>query len=147
MKIWYDACTGKHMRYGSAISQRLRKKGHKIIFTTRKHPDTIHLARILGEKPVIVGEYKPSSLADRLEENSNTRRELSSSLSAKLEVLYSPTITGFSPSICARGIVSGCLLVVKIILCPFFRSRLLIAEPYRICLPVHASYHILMMSP
>ncbi len=77
MRIWYDACTGKHMRYGSAISQRLRKKGHKIIFTTRKHPDTIPLARILGEKPVIVGEYKPSSLADRLEESSRRVLEFS----------------------------------------------------------------------
>jgi len=77
MKIWYDACTGKHMRYGSAISQRLRKKGHKIIFTTRKHPDTIPLAQILGETPVIVGEYKPSSLADRLEESSRRVLEFS----------------------------------------------------------------------
>ena len=77
MRIWYDACTGKHMRYGSAISQRLRKKGHKIIFTTRKHPDTIPLAQILGEKPVIVGEYKPSSLADRLEESSRRVLEFS----------------------------------------------------------------------
>lgn len=74
MRIWYDACTGKHVRYGSAISQRLRKKGHKIIFTTRKHPDTIPLAKLLGEKPVVVGEYKPSNLADRLEES--TRRVL-----------------------------------------------------------------------
>ena len=77
MRIWYDACTGKHIRYGSAISQRLRKKGHKIIFTTRKHPDTIPLAQILGEKPVIVGEYKPSSLADRLEESSRRVLEFS----------------------------------------------------------------------
>jgi len=77
MRIWYDACTGKHIRYGSAISQRLRKKGHKIIFTTRKHPDTIPLAQILGEKPVIVGEYKTSSLADRLEESSRRVLEFS----------------------------------------------------------------------
>lgn len=69
MKIWYDACTGKHIRYGSAISQQLRKKGHQIIFTARKHPDTISLARILGEDPIIVGKYKPSSLSTRLEES------------------------------------------------------------------------------
>lgn len=77
MRIWYDACTGKHMQYGSAISKRLRKKGHKIIFTTRKHPDTIPLAQILGEKPVIVGEYKTASLADRLEESSRRVLEFS----------------------------------------------------------------------
>ena len=77
MRIWYDACTGKHIRYGSVISQRLRKKGHKIIFTTRKHPDTIPLAQLLGEKPVVVGEYKPSNLADRLEESSRRVLEFS----------------------------------------------------------------------
>lgn len=71
MRIWYDACTGKHLRYGSAICKRLKKKGHKIIFTTRKHPDTIPIARLLGEDPIVIGEYKPSSLSDRLEESSN----------------------------------------------------------------------------
>jgi hypothetical protein len=69
MRIWYDACTGKHVRYASAISKRLRKKGHEIIFTTRRHPDTIPLAKILGEKPTVVGEYNPSSLSSRLEES------------------------------------------------------------------------------
>lgn len=77
MRIWYDACTGKHIRYGSAISQRLRKKGHKIVFTTRKHPDTTPLARILGEDPIVVGEYKPSSLSHRLEESSKRIIEFS----------------------------------------------------------------------
>ena len=77
MKIWYDACTGKHIRFGSAIIQRLRKKGHQIVFTTRKHPDTIPLAQILGEKPIVIGEYKPSNLSDRLEESSKRILEFS----------------------------------------------------------------------
>ena len=77
MRIWYDACTGKHIRYGSAITQQLRKKGHQIIFTARKHPDTIPLARILGENPRIVGEYKPSSLSTRLEESAKRVIEFS----------------------------------------------------------------------
>ena len=77
MRIWYDACTGKHIRYGSVICQCLRKKGHQIIFTTRKHPDTIPLARILGEVPTVVGEYKPSSLYSRLEESSKRIIEFS----------------------------------------------------------------------
>ena len=62
MKIWYDACTGKHMRYGAAIAKRLRKSGHEVIFTTREHPDTLALARILGENPIVVGKYSPQSL-------------------------------------------------------------------------------------
>jgi predicted glycosyltransferase len=70
MRIWYDACTGKHLRYGSAICKRLKKNGHQIIFTTRKHPDTIPIARLLDEEPIVVGEYKPYSLFDRLEESS-----------------------------------------------------------------------------
>jgi hypothetical protein len=69
MKIWYDACTGKQVRYAIAIAQRLRKSGHEFVFTTREHPDTVPLAKILGEKPIVVGKYKPSTLASRLEES------------------------------------------------------------------------------
>lgn len=69
MKIWYDACTGKQVRYATAIAERLRKSGHEFIFTTREHPDTIPLAKILGEKPIVVGKYNPSTLISRLEES------------------------------------------------------------------------------
>ena len=69
MKIWYDACTGKHIRYGAAIAQRLRKLGHEVILTTRKHPDTLRLAEFLNEKPVVLGEYAPASKLTRLRES------------------------------------------------------------------------------
>jgi predicted glycosyltransferase len=69
MKIWYDACTGKHIRYGAVIGRRLRKLGHEFIFTTREHPDTIALAKIMDEKPFVVGKYNPSTLTSRLEES------------------------------------------------------------------------------
>lgn len=69
MRIWYDACTGKQVRYATAIAQRLRKSGHEFVFTTREHPDTIPLAQILGEKPIVVGKYNPSTLTSRLEES------------------------------------------------------------------------------
>lgn len=71
MRVWYDACTGKHMRYGAAIAKCLRKSGHEVILTTREHPDTLALARILGEKPTVVGKYQPSTLSSRLEESAN----------------------------------------------------------------------------
>ena len=71
MRIWYDACTGKHVRYGAAIAKRLRQSGHEVIFTTREHPDTLALAHILGEKPTVVGKYQPSTLSSRLEESAN----------------------------------------------------------------------------
>jgi uncharacterized protein len=69
MKVWYDACTGKHTRYGAAIGKRLRAAGHEFVFTTREHPDTVALARILGEKPIVVGKYDPSTLTSRLKES------------------------------------------------------------------------------
>jgi len=71
VRVWYDACTGKQIRYGAAIAERLRKSGHEVIFTTREHPDTLALARIIGENPIVVGKYSPTSLFSRLEESAN----------------------------------------------------------------------------
>jgi predicted glycosyltransferase len=69
VRIWYDACTGKHIRYGAAIAKRLRKSGHEVIFTTREHPDTLALACVIGENPIVVGKYSPATLFSRLEES------------------------------------------------------------------------------
>lgn len=76
MRVWYDACTGKHVRYGSAIAKHFRKAGHEIIFTTREHPDTTALARMLGENPIVVGKYSPTTLLSRLEESANRTIQL-----------------------------------------------------------------------
>ncbi|MEM4474118.1 MAG: DUF354 domain-containing protein, partial [Candidatus Bathyarchaeia archaeon] len=62
MKVWYDACTGKHVRYGVAISRRLREAGHEVILTAREHPDITPLADFLNEKFIFVGRYNPTSL-------------------------------------------------------------------------------------
>ena len=69
MKIWYDAGTGKHIRYGTALGKRLRRLGHEVILTTRKHPDTLSLARFLGEKPIVVGKYSTASKSAKLKES------------------------------------------------------------------------------
>lgn len=74
MRIWYDACTGKHVRYGSAIAKKLRKNGHEMILTTRKHPDTLPMIKYLGEEFLPVGKYDPQSLYTRLKEG--LRRQL-----------------------------------------------------------------------
>jgi predicted glycosyltransferase len=71
VKIWYDACTGKHVRYGAAVAKRLREAGHEVIFTTREHPDTVALARVVGEKPIVIGKYRPATLHSRLEASAN----------------------------------------------------------------------------
>ena len=77
MKVWYDACTGKHMRYGVALARRLRKSGHEVILTTREHLDTLGLAKKLGENPIVVGKYNPASLSTRLEESTNRMLQFS----------------------------------------------------------------------
>ena len=75
MKVWYDAGTGKQVRYGAAIAKRLRQNGHDMILTTRKHPDTLPVAKFLGENFTVVGKYNPKSLLTRLK--SGTLRQLS----------------------------------------------------------------------
>jgi predicted glycosyltransferase len=75
MKIWYDAGTGKHVRYGAAIAKRLRENGHDIVLTTRRHPDTLPIAEFLGERFIVVGRYYPKSLLTRLK--NGTLRQLS----------------------------------------------------------------------
>jgi predicted glycosyltransferase len=67
MRIWYDACTGKQMRYGNALAKRLRSLGHEVVLTTREHPDTLGVADVVGEEPIVVGKYDPASLFSRLE--------------------------------------------------------------------------------
>jgi len=74
MRIWYDACTGKHVRYAVAVARKLKRRGHEVILTTRTHPDTTALAKTLGENFVVVGKYDPTSAYTRLLEG--TRRQL-----------------------------------------------------------------------
>ncbi len=69
MRVWYDACTGKQVRYAVAIARKMRASGHEFVFTTREHPDTVPLAKVLGEAPVVVGRYAPTTLSRRLEES------------------------------------------------------------------------------
>ena len=74
MKVWYDALTGKQVRYGTAIAKHLRTKGHKVILTTRKHPDTVSVANFLEEDFTVIGQYNPKSLLTRLQ--SGAKRQL-----------------------------------------------------------------------
>jgi hypothetical protein len=75
MKVWYDALTGKQVRYSVAIAKHLRALGHEVLLTTRRHPDTLSLAQFLNEKFTVVGRYDPKSLLTRLREGA--RRQLS----------------------------------------------------------------------
>ena len=69
MKVWYDAGTGKQVRYAVAVARHLRSLGHEVTLTTRKHPDTLPMAEFLEEKFIVVGRYNPKSLMTRLKES------------------------------------------------------------------------------
>ena len=77
MRIWYDAFTGKHIRYGAAVAKRFRQLGHEVILTTRKHPDTVELAKILKEEFLVIGDYDPTSLRTRLQASLKRMLQLS----------------------------------------------------------------------
>lgn len=74
MKVWYDALSGKQVRYSVAIAKRLRALNHDVVLTTRRHPDTLSVARFLNEEFTVVGRYDPRSLLARLREGA--RRQL-----------------------------------------------------------------------
>jgi len=74
INVWYDAFTGKQVRYGAAIAKHLRNSGKNVLLTTRKHPDTLSLAEFLKEEIIVVGRYDPTSLLTRLREG--VKREL-----------------------------------------------------------------------
>jgi len=76
VRIWYDACTGKQVRYGVAIAKRLRQLGYEVILTTREHPDTLSVAKALNEKFIIIGKYSPTSLFTRLQESTQRMLEM-----------------------------------------------------------------------
>lgn len=57
------------MRYGVAVAQQLRALKHEVTLTTREHPDTLALSKMLGEKPEVVGKYSPTSAYSRLKES------------------------------------------------------------------------------
>jgi predicted glycosyltransferase len=76
VRIWYDACTGKQVRYGVTIAKRLRQLGHEVILTTREHPDTLPIAKALNEKFITIGKYNPASLLARLQESMQRMLEM-----------------------------------------------------------------------
>lgn len=77
MNIWYDALTGKHVRYGTALANRFRQQGHDVTLTTRKHPDTVELAKTLKEEFLVIGDYDPTSLHTRLDSSLERMLKLS----------------------------------------------------------------------
>jgi len=85
MRVWLDACTGKHVRYATAIARALRARGHEVILTTREHPDTLALAEALGEEFLVVGRYVPHSRVGKLMASVERERELARIFSSEDE--------------------------------------------------------------
>jgi len=80
LRAWLDACTGKHIRYATAIARELRARGHEVLLTTREHPDTLALARLLGEEFRPVGRYVPHSRVGKLLASVEREAELARTL-------------------------------------------------------------------
>ncbi len=57
MRVWLDALTPKQLLFMSSIAKKLEKKGFKTIITIRKENNVIEMARRLGLKTHVVGEY------------------------------------------------------------------------------------------
>jgi len=97
VRIWHDACTGKHVRYGITIARRLRERGHQVVLTAREHPDTLALAKLQGETVVTVGKYNPESLLSRLKEGANRLIEFAKLFSNNMPDV---AISNQSPDLC-----------------------------------------------
>ena len=54
------------MRYGAALARALEKNDHEIVFTTRKHPDTLPVAEFSKQQYVAVGRYNPKTSLTRV---------------------------------------------------------------------------------
>ena len=87
MKIWFDILTPKQLLFFEYMIKSL-KKNHDVLCTSRNYNQVIHLAKIRGQKLVIVGKHGGAKRYDKL--SSSLRR--SRLLSTKIKK-FSPDIT------------------------------------------------------
>jgi len=67
MKIVIDILTPKQCMLFSKLSERLRRRGHRVILTTREYREVIQLLRMKGIEAVVVGKHGGGKLPDKLE--------------------------------------------------------------------------------
>ena len=87
LKIWFDILTPKQLLFFEPMIKSF-KKNHNILCTSRNYNQVTHLAKIRGQKLVIVGKHGGAKRYDKL--SSSLRR--SRLLSTKIK-RFSPDIT------------------------------------------------------
>ena len=71
MKIFVDILTPKQCMLFSKLSERLRKRGHRVILTTREYREVVQLLRMKGIEAKVVGKHGGGKLPDKLEASVN----------------------------------------------------------------------------
>jgi len=76
MRIIIDILTPKHCRLFSGLAERLRKKGHKVWFTSREYREVNGLMELMGIEARIVGRHGGKELKNKLMASADRTKEL-----------------------------------------------------------------------
>ncbi len=88
MRVWLDALTGKQVLIAGYIASELKKKGVKVIVTTRRFKGTLEMAEHIGLKnPIVIGGY-----------GKTLKEKLKRSLERSLKLV--DIISDFDPDLC-----------------------------------------------
>jgi predicted glycosyltransferase len=76
LKFWIDALTPKQLIFFNTLSEKMKKSGHEVIFTTRSYHDVNYVIRRLGIEVTVVGKHGGSSKSTKLEASLSRSLEL-----------------------------------------------------------------------
>ena len=76
MKIWFDILTPKQLLFFEPMIKSL-KKNHNVLCTSRNYNQVTHLAKIRGQKLIIVGKHGGAKRYDKLSSSLRRSRLLS----------------------------------------------------------------------
>lgn len=66
MRIWIDILTPKYVLFFKPLIERLRKRGHDVLITSREYRETIELLKIKNVDALIIGKYGGDTLKGKL---------------------------------------------------------------------------------
>jgi predicted glycosyltransferase len=90
VKIALDILTPKQCMFFSKLSERLEKKGHQVLRTTRKYREVNQLLELKGLDAKVIGEHGGKNIADKLKASAQRILEMASYLEeAKPDVAVS----------------------------------------------------------
>ena len=76
MRILIDILTPKHCRFFSRLAERLKKRGHKVWFTSREYREANGLMELMGIEARIVGRHGGKELKNKLMASTERTMEL-----------------------------------------------------------------------